>query len=356
MKTVNVELKERSYPIYIGKGLQKNIDDISLFRNIGQKWVVISHDNIMKIIGEKLIESLKSAGYDCKKIIVPEGDAAKSIVQYSKIISQLVNLGCDRKSVILALGGGVVGDISGFVASTFMRGIRYYQIPTTLLSMVDSSIGGKTGLNIAEGKNLIGSFYQPAGVIIDPDVLKTLPLKEVHSGISEIIKYGAIRDKRFLDVIDGWLDDINNFPFSKAIIQSCRIKSDIISSDEYENNLRKILNFGHTIGHALESYFGFRNIRHGEAVAHGMICAGWISRETGNLSDEKYKKLYKIIKKLPLPQIAEFDSDGLMSFIKTDKKNELREISFIVLNDLGNAKIEKGISEKIIIKSFEQLK
>ena len=356
MKTIKVNLRERSYPIYIGDDLYKEIDHIPIFKNIGQKWVIISHHIIMEIIGNKIGSLLRSSGFDCENIIVPEGDAAKNTVEYSKIISQLVKFGCDRKSVILALGGGVIGDIAGFVASSFMRGIKYYQIPTTLLSMVDSSIGGKTGLNIPEGKNLIGSFYQPAGVLIDPKALKTLPFDEVHAGISEIIKYGAIQDKIFLNNIDDWLNDINSFPFLEAILKSCKIKSKIISKDEHENDLRKILNFGHTIGHALEAYFGFEKIRHGEAVAHGMICASWISKETGNLTDREYQKLCKIIKKVPLPTIGEFDPDRLMGYIKLDKKNEVGNFCFILLNQLGNAIVEQNISEKLIIKSFEKLK
>lgn len=356
MKKINVNLRERSYPIYIGNDLHKEIDHIPILENIGQKWVIISHEIIMEIIGKKITSVLRSSGFDCEHIIVPEGDSAKTIDEYSKIISQLVKFGCDRKSVILALGGGVIGDISGFVASSFMRGIKYYQIPTTLLSMVDSSIGGKTGLNLSEGKNLIGSFYQPAGVLIDPKALKSLPANEVHSGISEIIKYGAIQDDAFLNNIDDWLNDIDSFPFSEAILKSCKTKSEIISKDEHENHLRKILNFGHTIGHALEAYFGFGKILHGEAVAHGMICAGWVSKETGNLSDSEYRKLCKIIKKIPLPKIKEFDTDKLMGYIKSDKKNELGNFCFILLNKLGNAIIEQNISEKIIIKSFDQLK
>lgn len=356
MKTINVNLKERSYPIHVKKDLFKHIDTIPIINNIGQKWVIISHSIIMEIIGDKITSLLRARGFDCESILVPEGDSAKNIDEYSGIIFQMLKFGCDRKSVILALGGGVIGDIAGFVASTFMRGIKYYQIPTTLLSMVDSSIGGKTGLNISGGKNLIGSFYQPAGVLIDPIALNSLPVEEVHSGISEIIKYGAIKDQTFLNKINGWLDDIESFPYSEAIIKSCEIKSKIISKDEHEDDLRKILNFGHTIGHALEAYFGFGTIRHGEAVAYGMICAGWISREIGSFSDKEYQKLSKIIKKLPLPKIKKFDPNRLINYMKTDKKNEMGEFCFILLNKIGDAKVVYKISEKIIIRSLENLK
>ena len=274
MKSVQVTLGSRSYPIHVKSGLLKQTASILSDQNHGQKWVLISQYNLMDLFGFDLMTVLNESGFNCYFITLPVGEASKSLNEFSRVISQMVEFGCDRKTTILALGGGVVGDVSGFVASSFMRGIDYYQIPTTLLAMVDSAIGGKTGINIAEGKNLVGAIYQPKGVLIDPVILKSLSKEEVMAGLGEVIKYGAIWDKAFLIDISTWLEDIDSFPFEDAIRKSCKIKAEVVSKDEREGDLRRILNFGHTIGHALESHLGYGKIRHGEAVALGMKCAG----------------------------------------------------------------------------------
>ena len=254
MKTIQVQLGERSYPINVESSILRKLSSILSDQNHGQKWIIISQYNLMELIGFSLMSDLNKAGFKCDYITLPVGEAAKSMNEFSRIISQLIEMECDRSTTILSLGGGVVGDVSGFVASSFMRGIQYYQIPTTLLAMVDSSIGGKTGINIAEGKNLVGSIYQPQGVLIDPDILESLPRKEVIAGLGEVIKYGAIRDEKFLNNISKWLDNIDSFPFARAVLRACEIKAEIVSLDEHEGGLRKLLNFGHTIGHALEAH------------------------------------------------------------------------------------------------------
>ncbi|HCI16793.1 MAG TPA: 3-dehydroquinate synthase, partial [Candidatus Marinimicrobia bacterium] len=241
MNTIQVNLEERSYPIHVESGLLNHVPSILSDNNEGQKWIVISQYRLMELFGFDLVNNLKASGFDCEFITLPIGEAAKSLNEFSRVISQMVEFSCDRKTNILALGGGVVGDVAGFLSSTFMRGIDYYQIPTTLLAMVDSSIGGKTGINIAEGKNLVGSIYQPQGVIVDPDVLQTLPQEEVFSGLGEVIKYGAIWDKAFLIDISTWLENIDSFPFEDAIRKSCKIKAEVVSKDEREGDLRRIL-------------------------------------------------------------------------------------------------------------------
>ena len=305
MKSVQVNLGSRSYPIHVKSGLLKQTASILSDQNHGQKWVIISQYNLMDLFGFDLMTVLNESGFNCDFITLPVGEASKSLNEFSRVISQMVEFGCDRKTTIIALGGGVVGDVSGFVASSFMRGIDYYQIPTTLLAMVDSSIGGKTGINIAEGKNLVGAIYQPKGVLIDPVILESLPQEEVFAGLGEIIKYGAIWDKAFLIDISTWLEDIDSFPFEDAILKSCKIKAEVVSKDEREGDLRRILNFGHTIGHALESHLGYGKIRHGEAVALGMKCAGFISEKLGLISKEDNSILSKTIAKLPLPILME---------------------------------------------------
>jgi len=267
----------------------------------------------------------------------------------------MIEYGCDRKSFIISLGGGVVGDVAGFISSSFMRAIHYIQIPTTLLSMVDSSIGGKTGINIPEGKNLVGSIYQPKAVFIDQNLLKTLPRQEIIAGIGEILKYGAIADRKFFDNVSGWLSDVQNFPFDKAIEICCKIKASIVSEDENDNGIRTILNFGHTVGHALESNFGFQTIKHGEAVAFGMLCAGYISFKLNKLKEDQYLYLKETIKKLPLPELKRLNRDRLLTFIKRDKKYDKGKLKFVILNKIGDAEITNNVDENLLLESLSEL-
>jgi len=355
MKSVQVNLGSRSYPIHVKSGLLKQTASILSDQNHGQKWVIISQYNLMELFGFDLMTELNESGFNCDFITLPLGEASKSLNEFSRVISQMVEFGCDRKTAIIALGGGVVGDVSGFVASSFMRGIDYYQIPTTLLAMVDSSIGGKTGINIAEGKNLVGAIYQPKGVLIDPVILESLSKEEVMAGLGEIIKYGAIWDKAFLIDISTWLEDIDSFPFEDAILKSCKIKAKVVSKDEREGDLRRILNFGHTIGHALESHLGYGKIRHGEAVALGMKCAGFISKKLNLLSKEELSTLNQTINRLPLPQLPHINGNHLMPFIKTDKKSEKGVLNFVVLDGLGNAITSTNVTEDLIKQSLTVL-
>ena len=355
MKSVQVNLGSRSYPIHVKSGLLKQTASILSDQNHGQKWVIISQYNLMELFGFDLMTELNESGFNCDYITLPVGEASKSLNEFSRVISQMVEFGCDRKTTIIALGGGVVGDVSGFVASSFMRGIDYYQIPTTLLAMVDSSIGGKTGINIAEGKNLVGAIYQPKGVLIDPVILESLSKEEVFAGLGEVIKYGAIWDKAFLIDISTWLEDIDSFPFEDAIRKSCKIKAEVVSKDEREGDLRRILNFGHTIGHALESHLGYGKIRHGEAVALGMKCAGFISQKLNLLSKEELSTLNQTINRLPLPQLPHINGNHLMPFIKTDKKSEKGVLNFVLLDGLGNALSSTDVTEELIQESLKVL-
>jgi 3-dehydroquinate synthase len=236
-----------------------------------------------------------------------------------------------------------------------MRGIEYFQIPTTVLAMVDSSIGGKTGINIAEGKNLVGSIYQSRGVFVDPNILDSLPKEEVIAGLGEVIKYGAIWNQDFLNDTAKWMENLDTFPYEEAIARSCEIKAEVVSKDEREGDLRRILNFGHTIGHALESHLGYGRIRHGEAVALGMKCAGYISQKLGLLLKEEQSTLVETINRLPLPELRHINGDYLMPFIKTDKKSEKGVLSFVVLDGLGNATISTEVTEELIQESLKVL-
>tara|TARA_B100000886_G_scaffold75216_1_gene48643 strand:- start:577 stop:1644 length:1068 start_codon:yes stop_codon:yes gene_type:complete len=355
LKKINVNLKSRSYPIFIKSGLIKEISSFLDKLNAKRKWLIISQKNLMDLFGYEIQRNLIDLNYDCRSIVIPDGEIAKSLDEFSKIINQMILHECDRKTYIIALGGGVVGDVAGFVSSVYMRGINYVQIPTTLLSMVDSSIGGKTGINIESGKNMIGSINQPKAVYIDPNILKTLPKREITSGFGEIIKYGLIADKMFFDDLSKWLDDIDNVPIEKCIENCCRIKAIIVSQDERDRGIRKILNFGHTVGHALEAYFKFGKVKHGEAVALGMICSGYISYKLKMIDKEQYDRVKKTIYKLPLPKLENFDKKEVLKYLKNDKKFENKKLKFIYLNDIGHASITEKVDKKMIFESLLEI-
>jgi len=355
MTRIQIKLGGRSHHILIKNGLLQDIPAILKPENKGQKWLIISHYKLMELFGFSLKDELEKSGFNCEYITLPMGEAAKSFIEYRRIISQMLELGCDRSTNILSLGGGVVGDVAGFAASTFMRGINYYQIPSTLLGMVDSALGGKTGINLSEGKNLIGNIYQPRGIFIDPDLLKSLPQEELSGGLSEILKYGLIQDSKFFHSLLKELDDLQAFNYTEAIIRCCKIKAEIISKDETELDLRKILNFGHTVAHALEAYLGYGRIRHGEAVAYGMLSAGWISKKLGLLNNSDFALLTQAVNKLPLPKLPPMDMALLLPFIKTDKKNDRGILNFVVLEKLGKAVISRDVTDTLILKSLKQL-
>ena len=355
MKKYTVNLKHRSYDINIKPGIINDLPNILSKYNNHQSWIILSQHRLMELFGYDLEKKLNNSNFDCSNVTLPNGEAAKSINEYNRAIEQMIDFGCDRKTTIIALGGGVVGDVSGFIASTFMRGIDYFQVPTTLLSMVDSSIGGKTGINIPQGKNLVGTIYQPKGVFIDQNLLKTLPAEEVISGLGEIIKYGAILDSEFFNKISNWVQDLPNFPFAEAIENCCKLKADIVSKDELDNNLRAILNFGHTIGHALELKFGFNKLKHGEAVAYGMLSASYISYKLKKIDKSQYKLLNDTIRSLPLPKLKKLDSNEILTFIKRDKKYIKDKLNYITLKRIGEAEITAGIQDNLIVESLNKL-
>lgn len=355
MKKYTVNLKHRSYDINIKPGIINDLPNILSKYNNHQSWIILSQHRLMELFGYDLEKKLNNSNFDCSNVTLPNGEAAKSINEYNRAIEQMIDFGCDRKTTIIALGGGVVGDVSGFIASTFMRGIDYFQVPTTLLSMVDSSIGGKTGINIPQGKNLVGTIYQPKGVFIDQNLLKTLPAEEVISGLGEIIKYGAILDSEFFNKISNWVKDLPNFPFAEAIEICCKLKADIVSKDEFDNNLRAILNFGHTIGHALELKFGFNKLKHGEAVAYGMLSASYVSHKLKKIDKNQYKLLNDTIRSLPLPKLKKLDSNEILTFIKRDKKYIKGKLNYITLKKIGEAEITTGIQDNLIVESLNKL-
>ncbi len=359
MRTIKVKIKENPYSIYIEHGSLINIPIHLEKYNQGQKWIIITQPNLDKLYGKSLQRLLSKAGFNVKILTIPEGENTKTLAQIEIIYMQLLDLHCDRSTVLIALGGGVVGDVAGFVAATFMRGIKYIQVPTTLLAMIDSAIGGKTGVNLQQGKNLIGSIYQPQAVIIDPSLLDSLPVRERISGFAEMLKYGLIRDNDFfVSLMD------NGFPFKinnskhlvEAIAKSCEIKAGVVSKDERELDLRRILNFGHTIGHALETYYGYDKLKHGEAVAYGMLCSSWISFQKGMISIKEWELIETVIRRLPLPKLSAFAPQKILNAIRYDKKNHFGKLHFILLNEIGNALSTDQVSDKDILQSLSQVK
>ena len=355
MNQIDVRLGDRTYPIKVESGLLGRLSDHFSELNHGQKWVIISQQGLIDRCGSSLKSSLAENGLDFDIIEICAGEQAKSFNEYEKVLGRMMDMGCDRSSTILAFGGGVTGDIAGFVAATFMRGIDYFQIPTTLLAMVDSSIGGKAGININAGKNLVGAIHQPEAVFIDPDLLATLPKEEIVAGLGEVLKYGAIRDRGFFIETAKGLDNLDQFRFESAIAKSCAIKAEIVSQDECEGGLRRILNFGHTIGHAIEAHLGYGTVRHGEAVAYGMICGGLISNKIGLMSDDDQSVLKESILKLPLPTLRQLDVDLILSFIRNDKKAVSGRLHFVVLNGLGCATISDEITDEHIADSLREI-
>lgn len=355
MKNIHIELGHWSYTVKVKSGLLAEVPAILKHANQGQKWMIISQKRLMELFGFELLLQLKNNGFDADFLNIPVGEKAKSIAEYSQTINRMIKRGCDRSSMILALGGGVVGDVAGYIASSYMRGIRYYQIPTTLLSMVDSAIGGKTGINTTQGKNLIGSIYQPQAVFVDTDLLQTLPKEEIVSGLGEVIKYGAIHDPVFLNHLASWLDDLNTFPFEQAVHRACAIKAEFVTKDEKEIDARRQLNFGHTVGHAIEAHLGYGKVRHGEAVAYGMLCAAWISKQLGYLSNKEFEKLISIIRKLPLPTLPKMKPEHINHYIRNDKKMANGVLNYVVLNGLGNAMTVNHVDEKLIRQSLSMI-
>ncbi len=359
MHHIPVDLGDRSYTIAVQPGLLSSLHEFLTEWNHGQTWVLITQPFLFESVGRDLERNLITHGFNAKTLVIPSGELAKSIQQVEQLYRSLLELQCDRSTTLLALGGGVVGDITGFIAATFMRGISYIQIPTTLLAMVDSAIGGKTGVNLPEGKNLVGAIHQPKMVAIDPVVLGSLPKRELVSGTAEILKYGAISDRDFYHRVvrnlSAILDERNPTVLEDIIAHSCTLKAGIVMEDELEGNRRRILNFGHTIGHALEASLGYDTLRHGEAVAYGMICAGYISYQRNQITGDDWLALQNGIKSLPLPAFTRPKKNKLLSILKRDKKIRAGVLHFILLEGLGYASIADDVGDDELLSALDML-
>ena len=355
MKIVKVNLKERSYRILIGSSLLKRINDlIGPLGNI-EKVMIITNPIVFSLYSKELEKTLRKK-YKVTHSVVPDGERSKSLKCAKLLFDEMIKAKMERGSLVLAVGGGVIGDLAGFVASTYMRGIPYVQIPTTLLAQVDSSIGGKVAVNHPLGKNLIGSFYQPKLVIIDSDVLETLPNREFKNGSAEIIKMAAIRDKKLFSLLENNIISMPNDrdSLNKAIYWSCFHKARVVEQDEKESGLRAILNYGHTVGHAIESIGKYHAIKHGEAVLIGMFLASEIAFQAGVCSKTVMERQQNLIDSIGLPGKKLFFSvNDIIKAMEIDKKVKNGKIRFILTKEIGSAIIRDDIPGKIVSSVLE---
>jgi len=358
MEKIRVELAERSYDISIGSNILEGIgDNVKLF-GLSPKIAIVSNPTVFSLYGEYLSASVKKAGFDLLTVTIPDGEEYKDLLWVEHIYDELLKHKLDRSSALIALGGGVIGDITGFAASTYMRGISCIQVPTTLLAQVDSSVGGKTGVNHKLGKNMIGTFWQPRLVWIDIATLKTLPRRELLAGLAEVIKYGIIYDEKlfeFLEVNREKILNLDSNALTHIIKRSCEIKADVVSKDERESGLRSILNYGHTIGHAIETVTGYTRFLHGEAVAIGMCLEARLSQMINLIDKDQVSKIKAIVDSYGLPSEmpADIDMNSILSSMQLDKKAVAGELKFILPEKIGWVRIYKGVTEKSLRKLFE---
>ncbi|WP_091877109.1 bifunctional shikimate kinase/3-dehydroquinate synthase AroKB [Massilia yuzhufengensis] len=339
---LNVELGERSYPIAIGPGLLDN--GALLVRHIdGGKAAIVTNTTVAPLYLARVAGALRAAGRDVVEIVLPDGEEHKTWQSLGLVYDALLANRCDRKTTVVALGGGVIGDLAGFAASSYMRGVPFVQVPTTLLSQVDSSVGGKTGINHPLGKNMIGAFYQPRAVIADTSTLNTLPARELSAGLAEVIKHGAILDAAYFDWIEQNIEKLvarEPEALAYAIARSCEIKAEVVRKDEREGGLRAVLNFGHTFGHAIESGLGYGNWLHGEAVGCGMVMAADLSARLGLVDAATVERVRALVKAAGLPIVApDLGEERWIELMAVDKKNEGGAIKFILLKPLGSPSI-----------------
>ena len=355
-----VPLGKKSYEVTLEAGILNNISE-ELFKigiNKKRKILVISNAEISNLYGKNFLTNLKDNNFHAQIFLIKAGEAHKNLKTLSDIYDAAFEFGLDRNSLIIALGGGIVGDITGLAAATWLRGVDYIQIPTTLLSMVDSSVGGKTAVNHPKGKNLIGTFNQPKAVFIDPETLKTLPPREFNAGMAEVIKYGVIKDRglfEFLEDEKNKVDLINleNQSLIKIINSSIKTKSQIVSQDEQEHGVRAILNYGHSFGHVIENLCGYGKYLHGEAISIGMRIAGEIAIEKGLWSKEQSSRQNNLIKKYGLPtQIPKIRKKEVLNILMGDKKVRDGKMRFVLPKQIGEVDIYDDIEDSLFLKYF----
>ena len=353
IERLRVELGERSYEILIGSGFLANAADLLRPLGLGSRGVIISDSHVAGLYAEPLRLALAQGGYTVEVLTVPAGEASKSMRQIERLFDRLPGLGLDRHSFVIAVGGGVVGDLAGFAAATYLRGVAFIQVPTSLLALVDSSVGGKVGVNLPQGKNLVGAFHQPRLVLADLATLRTLPERELRAGFAEVIKCGAIRDVKFFR----WLETdgyrvlrLETDAVTDAVKRCCQIKAEVVSADERESGLRAILNFGHTVGHAMEALAEYVGLLHGEAIAMGMCTAAWLSVKRAGLPEADARRIGMLIQAsgLPVRPSERMPLTELLAAMRLDKKAREGKLRFVLLKQIGEAVVSDAVTDEDI--------
>jgi 3-dehydroquinate synthase len=359
MRVVKVPLRERSYSILIGTGLLKRLGSECKKLKLGKKCAIITDTNVARRFGASALASLTEAGFDPLLVTVPAGEKSKRLEIVQSCYDQLARHRLERKSFVVALGGGVVGDLAGFVAATYLRGIPFVQVPTTLLAQVDSSVGGKVGVNLNAGKNLVGAFYQPRIVLCDLDTLKSLPDREYRAGLAEVIKYGIIYDPALFKNIESKLPRLlkkEESTSAAVIARCCAIKANVVGQDETESGLRAILNFGHTIGHAIEAISGYGMYLHGEAISIGQVAAAKLSAALTGLSAADVQRITNLFREAGLPtsiHLTDRHRKNLYAAMKLDKKVSAGEVKFVLAEKIGKVRWGQAVAQDLIEQVLE---
>jgi len=357
LERVRVWLGDRSYDIEIGGGLLASLGEKMAGLGLKGRAGIITNTTVGPLYAARVESSLRAAGFDPVTITIPDGEEYKSLFWASHLFDRLLGMRFDRKSPLVALGGGVIGDLTGFVAATYMRGIPFVQVPTTLLSQVDSSVGGKTGVNHPLGKNMIGAFYQPLYVCADLDTFDTLPREEFLSGMGEVVKYGVIHDGEFFRYLDENRASIlakDKVALAYVVKRSCEIKAEVVGKDERESGLRAILNYGHTVGHAVEALTNFTGYRHGEAVAIGMVVAARLASLAGHCGPDVEARVSKLLSDIGLPTVfPELDPGATLAAIGLDKKSEGGKVKFVLPKSVGEVVITNDWTEAALIEALK---
>jgi 3-dehydroquinate synthase len=352
MHIVDVALGDRSYPIHVGSGVLSEAGALLAPCLPRPRVLVVTNSVVAASWLAPLRRSLAASAIDAQPLLVPDGEAHKTLATLSDLLTRFLEHGADRTTSVVALGGGVVGDIAGFAAAVYQRGVPLVQIPTTLLAQVDSSVGGKTGVNHALGKNMIGAFYQPRAVLIDPDCLRTLPAREFAAGLAEIVKYGAIRDMAFFRWLESEMPKLvarDADALAHAITQSCRVKAQIVAADERESGERALLNFGHTFGHAIETGVGYGEWLHGEAVAAGMVMAAKLSARLGWIEAGDVARLAALLESAGLPiEPPRMDAAQWLALLGRDKKVVRGQLRLVLLHALGRAVVTADFDHDVL--------
>jgi len=354
METLSVALGDRSYPIFIGANLFSH-SNLYVPHIHGKQVFIVTNETIAPLYLNDLKQHL--ADFNVASVILPDGESYKNLTTLNEIFTALLNEKHNRTTTLIALGGGVVGDMTGFAAACYQRGVNFIQIPTTLLSMVDSSVGGKTGVNHEMGKNMIGAFYQPQAVVADISLLKTLPAREISAGLAEVIKYGLISDYDFFIWLECNIELLvqgDEDALSFAVLRSCKNKAEVVAQDEHEGGIRAILNFGHTFGHAIETAQGYGNWLHGEAVAAGMVMAADLSMRRGDISANDLDRIINLLvrAKLPVKAPQDMTAEKFIELMGVDKKVLDGRLRLVLLASLGQAIVTSDVDKALLLQTF----